>query len=48
VRHKKMMIEFLETRMLETKNLAALGINAGHHVLDGTVFSRRVHRLKNE
>ena len=34
--------------MLKAINLAALGIYAGHHMLDHAVFAGRVHSLKNE
>jgi hypothetical protein len=34
--------------MLEAEHLAALGIDAGHNVADGTVFSRRIHGLKDQ
>ena len=33
---------------LEGKNLAALRIDSGHHVLDGAVFSGRIHGLKDQ
>jgi hypothetical protein len=33
---------------LEAEHLAALGIGPGHDVLDGAVFSRCIHRLKDE
>jgi hypothetical protein len=34
--------------MFEAEDLAALRIDAGHHVPDGAVLSRRVHGLKNQ
>ena len=34
--------------MFETEYLAALRIDPGHHVLDGAIFSGRVHRLKDQ
>ena len=34
--------------MFETEHLATLGIDAGHHVLDGAVLSGGVHGLKNQ
>jgi len=34
--------------MFKTEYLAALGINPRHHMLDGTILSRRVHGLKDQ
>ena len=34
--------------MFEAKYLAALWIDAGHHVPDGAIFSGRIHRLKDQ
>ena len=34
--------------MFEAEYLAALRIDPGHHVLDGAIFSGRVHRLKDQ
>ena len=34
--------------MFEAEYLAALRIDAGHHVPDGAVFSRGIHRLKDQ
>ena len=34
--------------MLVTEHLAALRIDAGHDVLDGAVFARRVHALQDD
>jgi hypothetical protein len=34
--------------MFEAEYLAALGIDPGHDVLDGAVFSRRIHGLKDQ
>src|SRR5438445_845035 len=45
---KEIVLQLLGARMFETEDLAALGIDAGHHVLDGAVFSRRIHGLKNQ
>ena len=45
---KKIMFEFSGAWMLEAEDLAALRIDAGHDMLDSTVFPRRVHRLKDE
>src|SRR5262245_11172169 len=44
---EKVVIELLIARSLERVHLAALRVDAGHDVLDGTVFARRVHRLKD-
>src|SRR5664279_4471110 len=43
---KKVVTEFVRTRVLEAEHLAALGIDARHHMLDRSVLSRRVHGLK--
>ena len=42
------MIEFFGGRSFETENLATLGIEAGHDVLDGAVFTGRVHGLEDD
>ena len=42
------MLQFLGARLLEAEDLAALGIDAGHDMLDGPVLSRRVHGLENQ
>jgi len=34
--------------MLETENLAALGIDSGHHMLDGAILAGGIHGLKNQ
>ena len=34
--------------MFEAEYLTALRINPGHHVLDGAIFSCRIHRLKDQ
>ena len=34
--------------MLEAEHLASLGVDPGHHVPDGAVFPRRIHRLKDQ
>src|SRR5450631_4319926 len=34
--------------MFEAEYLAALRIDPGHHVLDSAIFSRRIHRLKDQ
>ena len=42
------MIELELARHLEGMHLAALRIDAGHHVLDHAVLSRRVERLQDD
>ena len=34
--------------MLEAEYLAALRVDPGHHMLDGAIFPRRIHRLENQ
>jgi hypothetical protein len=41
------MSQLLGARCLEAENLAALGIDAGHHMLDGAILARGIHPLKN-
>ena len=48
VRHRKSCCSSVGAGMLEAEHLAALRIDPGHHVLDGAVFSRRIHRLKDQ
>ena len=45
---KKVVLQFGGTWMFETEDLAALRIDAGHHVPDGAIFSGRIHRLKDQ
>src|ERR1019366_4531598 len=45
---EKIMIEFLGTRLFETENFAALWIDSGHDVPDGTVLAGSIHPLKNQ
>src|SRR6202050_4568696 len=45
---EKIVFQFGSTGMFEAEHLTALGVDAGHHVLDGAVFSRRIHRLKDQ
>ena len=45
---EKIVLQFGGAGMLEAEHLAALRIDPGHHVLDGAVFSRRIHRLKDQ
>ena len=48
VRQRKSCSQFGGARMFEAEDLAALGVDPGHHVSDGAVFSGRIHRLKNQ
>ena len=45
---QEVMIQFLPCWLFETVNFTTLRINPGHHMFDGAVFSRRVHRLKDQ
>ena len=45
---EKVVFEFLGAGMFEAEDLAALRIDAGHDVLDGTVLAGGVHCLKNQ
>ena len=45
---EKIVLQFRGAGMLEAEYLAALRIDAGHHVLDGAILSGRIHRLKNQ
>jgi len=45
---KKIVLQFLGTRLFETKDLAALRIDPGHDVPDGTVLAGSVHPLENQ
>ena len=42
------VVQFFVAGCLERMDVATLGIDAGHHVLDGAVFSGGVHCLKNQ
>ena len=44
----KIMVQFFEARMFKTEDLAALGIDSGHHMLDGAIFAGGIHRLKDQ
>ena len=46
VRQRKSCSKFLGTRLFKTENLATLRIDAGHHMLDGAVFTGSVQCLK--
>ena len=48
VRQRKSCCSSVGAGMLEAEHLAALRIDPGHHVPDGAVFSRRIHRLKDQ
>ena len=45
---QEVMFQLLGAGMFEAEDLAALRIDARHHVLDGAVFAGRVHGLKNQ
>ena len=45
---EEVVVELLARRDLEGRHLAALRIDAGHHVLDRSVLPGRVHRLEDE
>ena len=45
---QEVVVELLRGRLLEREHLAALGIHAGHHVLDRRILARRVHGLEHE
>lgn len=45
---EEIMVEFFGARMLEREDLATLGIDAGHDMLDGAVLARAIHGLKDE
>jgi hypothetical protein len=45
---EKVVPQFRSAGVLEAEYLAALGIDAGHHVLDDTILSRRIHRLEDQ
>ncbi len=45
---EKVVLQLRGAGMLEAEDLAALRIDARHHVPDGAVFSGRVHRLKDQ
>ncbi len=45
---EKIVFQFCGAGMFETEYLAALGVDPGHHMPDGAVFSCRIHRLKDQ
>lgn len=44
---QKIVVEFFFGGGFEAFDLAALGVDAGHDVADGSVFSRGIHPLQN-
>ena len=48
VRQRKSCSNSVGAGMFEAEHLAALRVDPGHHMLDGAVFSRRIHRLKDQ
>ena len=44
---EEVMVEFVRARRLERVNLAALRIDAAHHVLDDAVLAGCVHALQH-
>ena len=48
VRHRKSWSSSCGAGVLETEHLAALRIDARHHVLDGAVLAGCVHGLKDQ
>jgi hypothetical protein len=45
---EKIVFQLIGARLFEAENLAALGINPGHHVPNGAVLAASVHPLKNQ
>jgi hypothetical protein len=45
---EKIVLQLGGAGMLEAEHLAALRVDPGHHVPDGAVLSRRIHRLKDQ
>ena len=45
---QEMMLQLRVVRGLEGNDIDALGIHAGHHVLDRTVLAGRIQRLEND
>jgi hypothetical protein len=45
---EEVVVELVRVRRLEGVHVAALGIDAGHHVLAGAVLAGRVHALEDE
>ncbi|OIQ69211.1 hypothetical protein GALL_491890 [mine drainage metagenome] len=45
---EEVVLKFLRTRMLKAEHLAALRVDARHHVANRAVLACRVHRLKHQ
>src|SRR5205807_6857177 len=45
---EEVVLQLLGARVLEAEHLAALWVDARHHVLDDAVLAGRVHRLEDE
>src|SRR6185503_17429708 len=45
---EKVVLQFRGAWMLEAEDLAALRIDSGHHVLDRSVLSGRIHGLEDQ
>ena len=45
---EEIVLQFRGAGMLEAEDLAALRIDAGHHVLDGAILPGGVHGLENQ
>ena len=45
---EKIVLQFGWAGMFEAEYLTTLWVDPGHHVLDCTIFSRRIHRLKDQ
>ena len=45
---QKIVLQFGRAGMLEAEHLTSLRVDPGHHVPDGAVFSRRIHRLEDQ
>src|SRR5206468_1031382 len=45
---QKIMVEFFDAGMLETEDLTALRIDAGHDMFNGAILTCGVHGLKNQ
>ena len=45
---EKVVFQFGGAGMFEAEHLATLGVDPRHHMSDGAVFSRRIHRLKDQ
>src|SRR5260370_28536847 len=45
---QKIVLQILAAWMFEAENLAALWVDARHHVLDDAVLAGRIHRLENQ